>query len=185
MLEEWRDVVGYEGLYTVSNLGRVVGPRKMLKPFITRFGYERVFLCKNGKQRNKPVHRLAAIAFIENKENKPQVNHKDGVKTNNKVSNLEWATAKENIDHMFNVLGLGLGPRSLRGEKHHFSKPFYMIDDKGVKVLFGCIRELAELKGLSRAAICQMAQRGAGRVIKQGKLKGWMFHSFKTEGENK
>ena len=103
--EEWRDVVDYEGLYQVSNYARVKSlikkKAKILKANLGIGGYLRVVLCKNGKKKNHFVHVLVAKAFIPNPENKKQVNRRDGNKKNNHVSNLEWMTAKENIEHAF------------------------------------------------------------------------------------
>lgn len=107
MIEEiWRDVKDYEGLYQVSNLGRAKRLKgrymrcdKILKGHEDEFGYIRLHLSKNSKTKSSKLHRLVAKAFIPNPENKPQVNHIDENKTNNIVSNLEWVTAKENVNH--------------------------------------------------------------------------------------
>lgn len=72
---------------------------KLLKPKIDRYGYETVVLTKDGIRKNYTIHKLVALAFIPNPENKKTVNHKDGNKLNNNVSNLEWATEKENQNH--------------------------------------------------------------------------------------
>ena len=100
MEEIWKDIEGYEGLYQISNKGRVKslkwGKERILKPGITSSGYLKVLLCKNGMIKHIKIHRLVANAFITNPENKPQVNHKDENKFNNSVNNLEWSTAKEN-----------------------------------------------------------------------------------------
>lgn len=96
--EEWRAIKGYEGLYEVSNDGRVRRVQQCLKPAYTR-GYAHVSLCKEGKIKTLRITRLVAETFIENPENKAQVNHKDGNPKNDSVENLEWATPSENTQH--------------------------------------------------------------------------------------
>ena len=104
-MEVWKDVVGYEGLYQVSNLGRVKSlPRngthtnkeKEMTVRADPKGYMRLCLCKDGKGKNVKVHRLVAEAFIPNPANLPQVNHKDEDKRNNCVWNLEWCDNRYN-----------------------------------------------------------------------------------------
>lgn len=107
MREIWKDIEGYEGLYQISNLGRVKSFKrysegKILKARKVTKGYLQVTLLKNGKGKNKKVHRLVAQAFIMNPNNCPQVNHINGNKTDNTVQNLEWVTNKENVQHAWN-----------------------------------------------------------------------------------
>lgn len=99
MTEQWRDVYGYEGLYRVSNMGRVLSVRTetVLKPSLCK-GYCVVSLHDHG-QRNFKVHRLVAAAFSPNPENKPTVNHINEIKTDNRACNLEWATVAEQNTH--------------------------------------------------------------------------------------
>ena len=106
MKEVWKDIHNYEGLYQVSNLGRVKSFRKstkygsqdeyILKPHLANNGYCQVTLYDNTVRHKFLVHRLVAEAFIQNPNNYPQVNHKDENPLNNSVSNLEWCTAEYN-----------------------------------------------------------------------------------------
>ena len=101
--EYWKSVVGYEGLYMVSNWGRVksikFGKERILKPVTNSSGYLLVHLCKDGKVKSFTVHRLVAEAFIPNPYNLPQVNHRDENKLNNNVDNIEWCTNEYNINY--------------------------------------------------------------------------------------
>ena len=101
MKEFWKDIEGYEGIYQVSNLGMVkrVTTGRILKSGKNRGGYLYVNLCKQRLVSNKRIHRLVAQAFIPNPENKSDINHIDEDKTNNTVTNLEWTTRKENLNH--------------------------------------------------------------------------------------
>lgn len=110
--EIWKDVVGWEGLYQVSNLGRIrtlpkihnsihpyIAKEKILKFFPNKDGYWLVDLVKDRKKTRFQVHRLVALAFIPNPQNKPEVNHINEIKTDNRIENLEWATRTENNNH--------------------------------------------------------------------------------------
>jgi NUMOD4 motif/HNH endonuclease len=105
--EIWMPVFNYEGLYEVSNIGRikrVLSNRCLIERILKhnkQRGYHVVKLCKETVKKPISVHRLVAQAFIPNPENKPYVNHLDSNKSNNSASNLEWCTQKENVKHAF------------------------------------------------------------------------------------
>ena len=103
MMEIWHDIENYEGLYQISNKGRVKslynGSERILRPVIDRYGYYKIMLYNDSVRKIFSIHRLVAQAFIPNLYNKPQVNHLDENKKNNSVDNLEWATAKENSNY--------------------------------------------------------------------------------------
>lgn len=118
MAEVWKDIEGYEGLYHVSNLGRVKSLKfnkiRVLKPFKGGTGYLKVQLYRNNIQTNYAVHRLVAQAFIPNPEKKPEVNHINEIKADNRVENLEWMTFKENCNY---------GTRNQRVSKSNKNNP--------------------------------------------------------------
>lgn len=101
MNEVWKDIVGYEGLYQVSNLGNVknIKRNKLLSLKPKKQGYVRVNLVKEGIHRTFTVHRLVAMAFITKEDNKNLVNHKNEIKSDNRVSNLEWCTHQYNVTY--------------------------------------------------------------------------------------
>ena len=158
--EIWKPVVGFEGLYEVSNKGRVKGTRrrgcreKVLEGHPDRKGYKCLCLYKNGKHKNSKMHRLVATAFIPNPENKPFVNHIDGNVANNNVENLEWVTPSENITHAYRI-GLRkvsvktreqarkMGKKYWRLQINMRKKPVIMICKDGSEHWFESINEAA------------------------------------------
>lgn len=156
MEEIWKDIKGYEGLYQVSNLGRVKSlgngnsnksKLKIMKTPLNHKGYPMIRLCKNSVSKGFLVHRLVAEAFIPNPNNLPQVNHIDEVKTNNRIDNLEWCTAEYNHNYgtrIERVRQKQIGNPKLKtslgkfGKDHPTSKPIVQIslDGKLVRIWF-------------------------------------------------
>ena len=165
MEEIWKDVVGYEGYYKVSNIGNVISlerkcehatvgeyilKSKVMSQELTKDGYVRVSLSKKGRIKTQ-IHRVVAEAFIPNPENKPEVNHINGAKNDNRVENLEWCTRSENVRHAFKT-GLTLYHK---GENSHRSK---ITEEQAREIKYGhkgvLQKDIAEMYGLSRAAVC-------------------------------
>lgn len=156
MKEEWKDVVGYEGLYKVSSLGRVKRLRlrtKLMSEYCNLShcsdGYLRIRLTRRGVHKAHYVHRLVAIAFIGNEECKPFINHKNGVKNDNVMPNLEWCTTSENHRHAFRVLG-----RKHSGGKR---RPVVAIDDYGV-TRYDTITQASKERSVDERIIIRGAQ---------------------------
>lgn len=129
MEEEWRDIEGYEGLYQVSNLGRikalertVIVPERIMTASTTKNGYSQVRLTKDKEAISILIHRIVAKAFIPNPDNKPEVNHKAGIKTDNRVSELEWNTKSENQTHSHRVLRKKSNLKPQKGTNNGLSK---------------------------------------------------------------
>jgi hypothetical protein len=149
IMEIWKDIDGYDGYYQVSNYGRIKNANKgtYLKQQTNRFGYKRVKLFKNNKGKEYAVHRLVALAFIENPENKPCVNHINFDKTCNIAENLEWCTYEEN-----NKWSMVNGRKAMRPEwlekicKTRKTKAVVGTNIKtGEKVYFKSIRATKEI----------------------------------------
>ena len=157
MTEIWKDVVGYEGLYQVSNLGRVKSlPRydtvgryhsgTILSDCDNGNGYRVVGFNVNGKQKMFTIHRLVATTFIPNLNNYGYVNHIDGDKSNNRVDNLEWCTASENMEH---AVKLGL--------HYHFGRKKILCVETGV--VFDSIKDAENwvgVKGSRISSVCNL-----------------------------
>ena len=163
-MEQWKSIAGYEGLYEVSDLGRVkslnynhTGKERILKPYKNGNGYLQVILRKDGHRKQPLVHRLVAKAFIQNPNNLETVNHKDEVKTNNVASNLEWMTQGDNVNY---------GTRNKRvGEA--LSKQVQMFDKSTGELLatFPSTREAARVTGINQSHIsscCNGNRKSAG-----------------------
>lgn len=173
--EEWRSVAGFEGLYEVSNTGRVrsldrtelvFSPRtnafkrtrkgRELKQYVDRYGYMKVVLLKDGKPNYFTVHRLVATAFVEKDEQRNTVNHIDCNTQNNNADNLCWVTNRENIDYSHNL-----------GRQRLNAVPIVATSPKGETHRFTSQHEAARVIGVRQSAVSR-ALCGAKR-----KLNGW------------
>lgn len=189
MEEIWKDVKNYEGLYQVSNLGRVKSlgnnrsrKEKILKPHTTKAGYLMVGLYKNGKGKDFLLHRIVAMEFIPNPNNYPQCNHLDENKKNNCVENLEWCTAKFNINYGTRNEKMAA---ALKGRKRPeetvkkisaaLSKPLLQIDPLTNKIIkeWESATEVKEKLGLNNRHISECCN---GKLKSSGGFK-W---SYKT-----
>lgn len=169
MKEVWKDVKGYEGLYQVSNYGKIKTyyskiPR-LKKTFFDKDGYKKVSLQKNKKPKKFFVHRLVAIAFISNPKNKLEVNHIDGNKQNNYVFNLEWCTRSENELHAYKH-----GLINTDAVKKANSKPVIQIDKKNNEIIktHSSIRGAEKDTGICTTSIincCKEKTKTAGGYI--------------------
>jgi hypothetical protein len=179
-MEIWKDIDGFVGKFQVSNLGNIKGlrrtatnyqgvvsniPERILKLQLTNNGYCHIALNDRENTRQRLVHRLVAEAFIPNPENKSEVNHIDGDKTNNVVENLEWATASENQTHSYRVLKRKRTTpmKGKLGKEHHTSIPVCQYNPQG--------EFIAEWAGAAEAARYTNCSNVGINYCCKGKLK--------------
>lgn len=158
-MEEWKDIEGYEGMYMISSLGRVMSYFKLhavpesdgiLKHSKNRHGYLQIYLTKNSKSKYFAVHRLVAKAFIPNPHNLPFVNHLNEIKDDNRVCNLEWCDAKYNTNY-----GTSIQSRASLQKNRHGSKPVEQYSLNGEYLTtFPSIMEATRVTGIPPRAIC-------------------------------
>lgn len=171
MIEEWKDIIGYEKLYQVSNLGRIKSLSRIRKAgngeYITkefimttilkRNGYKDIVFVKEKIKKHFYIHRLVAQAFIPNLLNKGTVNHINGIKTDNRVENLELMTSKENMQHAYNI--------GLNNSNHMKRKVVMLSLNKEPLLTFDSINEAGKESGAnisSISACCRERRKTAG-----------------------
>lgn len=152
--EFWADVVGYEGRYLVSDKGRIwsVINKKIMKQFDNK-GYKVISLYDGKKYKTKKVHRIVAEAFFINPDNKPEVNHLDGDKSNNEILNLEWATNHENQIHKYRILKVQMNWAIKKPVRCKETKKIYSSQSEAAKAV-GCGQGLISL-AISRGGLAK------------------------------
>jgi len=192
MTEIWKDVIGYEGLYQVSNLGRVMRvaggmgatPGRILKPWLQNGGYLQVTLSANDRRKVLSVHRLVAEALLERPSPAHnEVNHKNGVKSDPRVENLEWVTRKQNLAHRETILGI-----SSKGEANGLAK---LADEDVIEIreLYATGKytqvELGEMFQVSFATISDIVRRETWQHIGGPQIQGGISRHAKGEANGR
>lgn len=150
----WKDIKGYEGLYQVSNTGKIRNTKTkyILKPVTQSNGYTKVCLTKNKIQKNKTIHRLVAETFIPNTNNLPCINHKDEDKTNNNVNNLEWCTQEYNTKYS----------RQLHPTRDKQAKSVMCVETKTIYASINQAEKQTGINGNSISKVCKGIRHTAG-----------------------
>ena len=164
-MEIWKDIEGYEGLYQVSNKGRIkslnyrhTGKEKILSSKPNSNGYLRVYLYKNRKRNSFSVHRLVAEAFIPNYDNLSEVNHKDENKENNTVDNLEWCDRKYNLNYGSRNERASI---SKKGKKNKLKRQILCVETGEIfDTSQDVINKMFNGKGCSRNIRCNLCGKG-------------------------
>lgn len=169
-----KNLLGYEGLYLIDSLGNIVScPRqngsrfvnqyKILGTKTNKFGYKEVALSKDGKTKTVLLHRLIAVHFVDNPHNLPCVNHKNGIKTDNRIENLEWCTKSQNTKHAYdNNLG-GFRDYANEGIRAMNQYTQYvlvrLISPDGSELQFDSARSAAEYLGTTKDEVTRAIRK--------------------------
>ena len=176
--EEWKEITGSDGKYLVSNLGRFKSlvfkdPDKrgrkrrgeqILNGHTNKRGYVYIGIRFNGKALYQ-AHRLVAIAHVPNPDNKPHVNHINGLKSDNRAVNLEWVTAKENIDHSFKQLGRKGKGVGVSGVRNYQSLPYGIIKDGIITDCFPSMLDAQRKLRKGRKALKKYILEGGAKIL--------------------
>ncbi len=166
-MEYWKNIEGYEN-YQVSNLGRIkslskeinhgnyieFSPEKLISTGVQTSGYNRCVLSLNGRKKYLLVHRLVAAAFLENTENKKEVNHKNGIRTDNRIENLEWVTTSENHIHAFRVLSKK-HPKHQKGKIGELCAHAKKVYCPTLQISFPSLKIACEQMGISKTSLSE------------------------------
>lgn len=156
-MEIYKDIIGYDGLYQISNLGNVKSlcqkSERVMKLGLSTAGYSQANLKSNKKAKSVSVHRLVAKHFIPNDNDTLEVNHKNGIKTDNRVENLEWVTRSQNIQHSYDTGLKKYRPLHYKGKfgsEHNRSIKVMCIENG---IIYGSISEAGRMCGISMSGV--------------------------------
>lgn len=183
--ENWVDIIGYENHYQIRPDGKIRGLTRTIKekvrdrtqthygeeivPFITNVGYPAVNLSKDSEKKQKHIHRLLAIHFIPNPDNKPHINHKNGIKTDYRLENLEWCTRSENQQHRYKTLGHTGSMKGRYGKNHVAAKKIMGINGDRT-ILFDTVKEAMQFTKVKNQFTIRESVR-----LDRFTMNGWKF----------
>lgn len=183
MIEEWKDIPGYKGLYKINNNGEIISySRKkpiIKKSTISKNGYCRVSLYKNKISKIYLIHRLVALVFLENPNNYSQINHKDENKLNNNVDNLEWCDSKYNLNYGTRTKRIADKLKVIHKGKHFSPRTEFKKGMGAMKIynstnnkIYSSMQEASKDTGVPTSNICNCCK---GRIKKAGGYK-WEYY---------